>query len=92
MTLLKRARMAAGQTQGQVAKRVGVSVAAYSGWETGRWLPHPKNVVRLGRVLSIPPDKLMDVLVPEPKAHPGDGAIGRFGTVAGYGQCADIGL
>jgi transcriptional regulator with XRE-family HTH domain len=64
MTLLKRYRMAAGFSQRGLAKKVGVSVQAYSYWENGRNLPQAKRIKMLAAALEVPPLELTRIVSP----------------------------
>lgn len=64
MTMLRRHRLAKGLSLAELAKRIGVSTAAVSTWETGRSLPKAKVVPKLARVLGLDPFELMDLLCP----------------------------
>lgn len=48
---IKQARLAAGLTQMQLAKRVGVTLQAVSEWETGKSGPH-KRLPRIAAALK----------------------------------------
>ena len=65
MTVLKQHRLAKGLTLRALGKRIGVSTAACSSWETGRNIPHPGVVPKLARVLGINPLELTKLLSPE---------------------------
>lgn len=70
VTLLKRYRLSEGLDQSAVAGRVGVTVSAYSAWETGRCVPRGKHVRKLAGVLGVDPMELTRIIVPE--TQPGD--------------------
>ncbi|TFV64269.1 helix-turn-helix domain-containing protein [Geodermatophilus sp. DF01-2] len=59
---LCRARLAAGLTMTQLARKVGVVPATLSRWEDGLRAPSPDARVRLGRALGLDPDELAGML------------------------------
>jgi transcriptional regulator with XRE-family HTH domain len=65
MTMLKRRRLVKGLTLSQLAKRIGVSTAACSAWETGRNSPSPRAVPKLARALGLDTFELTKILSPE---------------------------
>jgi transcriptional regulator with XRE-family HTH domain len=64
MTMLRQHRLAKGLTAARIGKRIGVSRAAVSSWETGRCLPHPRYIPKLARVLGLKPMVLIRILSP----------------------------
>ena len=56
--VIARARKALKLTQTDVAKRMGITKAAVSGWETGDSAPSRDHVVKLSRILKIPVEQL----------------------------------
>lgn len=50
---LKRRRLAAGLTQGQLAERLGVTLQAVYLWERGDSIPSPRMYPRLSEALGI---------------------------------------
>jgi transcriptional regulator with XRE-family HTH domain len=64
MITLKRHRLMKGLSGKQVAKRIHVSKAAYSSWETGRQCPRPDRLSGLARVLGISTEELIDLFYP----------------------------
>lgn len=65
MTQLRRHRLAAGLDQGDLAKRVGVSVSAVSRWESGQDIPRGSRFQKIARVLGIKPLELTQIIAPE---------------------------
>lgn len=65
MRLLKRHRIATGMTLSQVAKRVGVTVGAASGWENGTHGMTPKHLVKFARLLGMHPIALSKIIEPD---------------------------
>ena len=59
MTPIKKARMAAGMTQSEFAKKLGVSSMAVSAWENGKALPNVKRLREVAEALNI---QVMDLL------------------------------
>lgn len=62
---LKRYQLASGLTGTEIAKRVGVTQAAFSGWATGKTMPSPKNFKKLSRILGVEPLTLTRAISPE---------------------------
>lgn len=67
MTLLKRYRLATGMSQREVARKLRVTNTAYSYWESGRNLPHPRHIRQLATVLAVNAMELTHILCPEPQ-------------------------
>lgn len=59
---VKELREAAGKTQKQLAKELGVSQPAVANWERGVFLPHTEDLPALARALKC---KHIDELYPE---------------------------
>ncbi|MFH8890655.1 helix-turn-helix domain-containing protein [Streptomyces sp. NPDC017949] len=62
--LLRKVRRAADLTQGEVADRVGVSVPAVVGWESGKSLPDGEKLPALAQALGADLDELFPRLLP----------------------------
>lgn len=65
MRLLKRHRVATGMTIQQVAKKIGVSNGAVSGWENGTHGMTPKHLKRFARLLEMNPVELSKIIEPD---------------------------
>lgn len=65
MRLLKRHRVATGMTIEQVAKKVGVSTGAVSGWENGTHGMTPKHLKKFAKLLGIHPIELSKIIEPD---------------------------
>jgi transcriptional regulator with XRE-family HTH domain len=50
---IKQLRKQKGLTQGEVAKRVGVTLMSYQIWERGYGKPTPENMQKLKEVLEV---------------------------------------
>jgi transcriptional regulator with XRE-family HTH domain len=61
---LCRARLAAGLTMTQLARKVGVTPSSVSRWENGVRHPGPHHVARLGRALGLDPRAVPGLLHP----------------------------
>ena len=59
--IIKIARIKAGLTQTELARRLKISQAAVGCWETGKTMPRPKSLVRLCEMLDIPVEYLLKV-------------------------------
>lgn len=53
-------RVAAGLTQRDLAKMIGVEPAAVWGWENGKCLPSGNSTVKLAKVFHIPAEDLFN--------------------------------
>ena len=58
---LKTARVAAGMTQGEVAEKLGVSLASVCHWERGRRAPKVTTFFRLCELYRVSPN---DIFLP----------------------------
>ena len=56
------ARMSAGLSQVEVAKRIGVSDAAVSMWETGKTIPRASLLLKLANLYHCTVDELLSDL------------------------------
>jgi transcriptional regulator with XRE-family HTH domain len=74
MRILKRHRFALGLTQTALARKVGVSVAAVSNWESGQCLPTPAHFRKLARAFGIAPLELSRVIDPDGATSVADGS------------------
>ena len=59
LTPIKKARLIAGLSQSDLAKKVGVSTGAISQWETGQSQPKAKRLKKLAEELNTTVDKLL---------------------------------
>lgn len=57
---LKRARLAAGMTQQQVAEAMGITGSTYCGYETGKRQPDVLKIKRLADILHTSGDILLE--------------------------------
>lgn len=62
MTGLKQARKAAGYTQTELGRHLGVCLGAVSSWETGRNLPSIPTLFAMADLLGVAPTDLMPSL------------------------------
>lgn len=62
MTPLKRKRLALDLTQEQLAKKIGVTKAGYSGWETGRRTPEAGQYGPIAKALGITKEEVVDLV------------------------------
>ena len=60
MNSFKKARLVAGITQAELAKRMGVSCVSVSQWETGKNLPSVGRLHRLAATLGTTVEKLLE--------------------------------
>ena len=58
---IRRARTAAGMSQQALADRLGVSQPQISAWESGRLLPRWPQLLDIGLVLDVSPQRWADV-------------------------------
>lgn len=58
MITLKAARVNAGMTQDEVAKKAGITVQTLSSWEIGKSVPSPLNVFGLCSIYGISVDNI----------------------------------
>lgn len=56
---IKRRRLAAGLTQGQMADRLGISRVSVTNWESGRGRPDIDRLSVIGELLSVNTDWLL---------------------------------
>ena len=68
---LKAARRAAGLTQADVAKELGVHVMSVSGWERGLTVPEEPRLARLAELFGTDPASLRYGAAVTPADHPG---------------------
>ena len=68
---LQRQRHANGLTQTDIARRLNITAAAVSKWESGSALPKPKHFKKLARILGVDPLELTRIMVPEAAADVG---------------------
>ena len=59
MNRIRRARIIAGLTQGELAARIGVSPVAISKWENQLSHPRPKRLKQLSETLQISVEDLL---------------------------------
>ena len=71
MSPLARLRKSKGLTTQQVAARLGVTAGSVSNWETGKFMPHPRLLKKLGRLLKTAPYELTKLIEPEAAPQPG---------------------
>ena len=57
--VIRDARKALKLTQAQLGKRMGLTKAAVSGWETGDSAPGRDHVIKLSRILDVPVEQLL---------------------------------
>ena len=60
MNQIKKARLAAGLTQGELAKKLSISVVSVCKWENGHTFPRPKRLKQVAKVLHIPVKDLLE--------------------------------
>jgi transcriptional regulator with XRE-family HTH domain len=60
MVRLRWERLRRGWTQAQLATRAEMTTPDISRIETGRLVPYPKQLIRMGRVLKVDPSTLLD--------------------------------
>ena len=60
MNAIKKARMIAGYNQSELAKKLGVSCATISLWESGRSLPRAKRLQSVAQALNTTAEKLLE--------------------------------
>lgn len=65
MSALKRRRIAMGLSCSALAKEMDVTPAAVFKWESGKWMPQPKRIPKLARVLGIDALSLTKLISPE---------------------------
>ena len=93
MNNLKEIRKARHMTQTEVAKRLNISQAALSGWETGKYEPDSESLIRLGQLFNVSVDKLIgreDIYTAVPNAFP----MGKLYTlpIVGVIRCGAGGM
>lgn len=59
MNRLKELRMERSWTQGQLAKKMGVTRTAVAKWETGKAYPATEKLIELARIFECPIDYLL---------------------------------
>jgi transcriptional regulator with XRE-family HTH domain len=59
---LKKARLAAGLTQAQVAEKIGISLGSMCFYENGTNIPSLHNFAKLVEVLNVDANKLLKYL------------------------------
>lgn len=57
---LRRARIAAGLTQQEVADAMGITNSTYCGYETGKRQPDVQKIKQLSRILGVSGDELLE--------------------------------
>lgn len=67
MTPFERKRHAAGLTQQQLAKRLGVSQATVGYWERGEKVPSPMYFPKLARIFHMTPEEVTHLFDKEPE-------------------------
>lgn len=60
MNQIKKARLTAGLTQGELAEKLSVSTVAVCKWENGVTFPRPKRLKQISKVLHIPVKSLLE--------------------------------
>lgn len=60
MNSFKKARLVAGFTQVELAKKMGISCVAISQWETGKNLPSVSRLHKLADILGTTVEKLLE--------------------------------
>jgi transcriptional regulator with XRE-family HTH domain len=64
MDVIRYFREKAGMTQGELAKKVGLSLMTISRYETGKRNPCVNDLKRIARALGRPPKDMLLTLVP----------------------------
>ena len=59
LTAIKKARLIAGMSQGELARQMGLSQGAVSLWEQGKTSPSAPKLKRLAEVLNTTVDELL---------------------------------
>ena len=59
--VIRVARIKAGMTQDELARKLKVSQATVGCWEIGYTMPRPKSLVKLCELLDIPVDSILRV-------------------------------
>lgn len=59
-TRLREARVAAGMTVAELARRMDVDPRTVAGWQSGRSRPSYERLVELARILSRPPSFFLE--------------------------------
>ena len=57
--MIRTARVKAGMTQTEIARKLNVKQGTVGAWEIGYSFPRPKSMVRLCEILKIPVDELL---------------------------------
>ena len=57
--MIRTARVKAGMTQMELARKLNVKQGTVGAWEIGYSFPRPKSMVRLCEILKIPVDELL---------------------------------
>lgn len=60
MNQIKKARMIAGLTQGELAEQLGISPVQVSKWEHGKSFPAVKRLKQVSEVLNVPVADLIE--------------------------------
>ena len=60
MNSFKKARLIAGLTQAELAKKIGVSCVSVSQWETGKNLPNVNRLAMVADILGTSVEKLLE--------------------------------
>lgn len=50
---LRGLRVGAGLTQGQLANKLGVTIASVSRWENGQAIPSPRNIKKMADMFGV---------------------------------------
>lgn len=64
MSLLRRLRMEKGITQGELAGLLEVDASTVSFWESGKYVPHPRMIPKLSRVLGVARREIVQAIDP----------------------------
>lgn len=64
MTMLRRYRLSKGMSQQKLAKKLHVTHATVSQWESKGAKPHPKRYIKLAAFLGVDPMKLTKIIDP----------------------------
>lgn len=66
--MLRRARIAAGLSQKDLARRVQVTPGAVSAWEAGEYMPKSRLFPKIAKILGVNAWELTQFIAPDPKA------------------------
>lgn len=90
---LRKARIASGLTQQQVADAMGITNSTYCGYETGKRQPDVQKIKQLSKILGVSGDSLLETGYEKAPTPEGERTVSdediKFALFGGDGEITD---